>query len=155
VAVVGGHAYALHPWIDGRHRHGGQLSTAQSARLGALLGAVHACLEAVMPPKGRTRPATSPHPVESADPADTFALIDELLGHVQRHRPCDAFDTLARHRLLERRTLLEQHADRRPPLLDLGSRRPGVRRHVEAVPAPLEEFRSRSRAGDHSCRRCR
>ena len=115
VAVVGGHAYALHPWVDGRHRHGGQLTTAQSARLGALLGAVHACLEAVMPPKGRTRPATSPHPVESADPADTFALIDELLGHVQRHRPCDAFDTLARHRLLERRTLLEQHADRRPP----------------------------------------
>ncbi|MFC9284099.1 phosphotransferase [Streptomyces collinus] len=115
VAVVGGHAYALHPWIDGRHRHGGQLTRAESARLGALLGAVHACLERVMPPKGRTRPATSPHPVESADPADTFTLIDDLLGHVRRHRPADAFDTLARHRLLERRALLEQHAHRRPP----------------------------------------
>ncbi|MFF7237540.1 phosphotransferase [Streptomyces collinus] len=115
VAVVGGHAYALHPWIDGRHRHGGQLTRAESARLGALLGAVHACLERVMPPKGRTRPATSPHPVESADPADTFTLIDDLLGRVRRHRPADAFDTLARHRLLERRALLEQHAHRRPP----------------------------------------
>ncbi|MEU6666988.1 phosphotransferase [Streptomyces sp. NPDC046727] len=115
VAVVGGHAYALHPWIDGRHRDGGQLTRGESARLGALLGAVHACLERVMPPKGRTRPATSPHPVESADPSDTFALIDDLLAHVRRQRPADAFDELARHRLLERRALLEQHADRRPP----------------------------------------
>ncbi|MFE0508986.1 phosphotransferase [Streptomyces sp. NPDC058964] len=115
VAVVGGHAYALHPWIDGRHRHGGQLTQDQCVRLGALLGAVHAALEHVMPPKGRTRPATSPHPVRSADPADTFALIDDLLAHVRRHRPSDAFDELARHRLLERRALLEQHADRRPP----------------------------------------
>nr|WP_246620274.1 phosphotransferase [Streptomyces corallincola] len=115
VAVVGGHAYALHPWIDGRHRHGGQLTRTESARLGAVLGAVHTCLEQVMPPKARTRPATSPHPVESADPAATFALIDSLLAQVRRHRPADAFDELARHRLLERRPLLERHAHRRPP----------------------------------------
>ncbi len=241
VAVVGGHAYALHPWIDGRHRHGGQLSTVQCGRLGALLGVVHASLERVMPTRGRasadragdghggevevaggrrataqtvtagrqvnagsvlsagqdgaagrgddgrpgdprrraeagrqedaprqdgptdrpraasteataspfastspetrtpaapdgpTEPphsAASPHtghtshphtprdapaPAAGADPADTFALIDDLLGHVRRHRPTDAFDELARHRLLERRALLEQHADRRPP----------------------------------------
>ncbi|MGY1499361.1 phosphotransferase [Streptomyces sp. QTS52] len=200
VAVVGGHAYALHPWIDGRHRHGGQLSTVQCGRLGALLGVVHASLERVMPTRGRTpgerceneaagrgqppeqggvgvhggppgreegtgragtvarrRDATRqsrftdrsrahaealakspaprttagpPHPAGaqpgpqtaaeppqalSADPADTFALIDDLLAHVRRHRPTDAFDELARHRLLERRALLEQHVDRRPP----------------------------------------
>ncbi|NEC84627.1 phosphotransferase [Streptomyces sp. SID12501] len=214
VAVVGGHAYALHPWIDGRHRHGGQLSTVQCGRLGALLGVVHASLERVMPTRGRApgeqggderedeaagqpapqavpagrgrtpehgiqwgqagheeatgRPGTAarrrdatrqsrftdrsrahtfaealvktpvprttveppppadarPHaprtaaePLQalSADPADTFALIDDLLARVRRHRPTDAFDELARHRLLERRTLLEQHADRRPP----------------------------------------
>ena len=52
VAVVGGHAYALHPWIDGRHRHGGQLTTVQCGRLGALLGVVHASLERVMPARG-------------------------------------------------------------------------------------------------------
>ncbi|MEW2114401.1 phosphotransferase [Streptomyces sp. NPDC005474] len=222
VAVVGGHAYALHPWIDGRHRHGGQLSTVQCGRLGALLGVVHASLERVMPTRcqapgeqggeggegrgedgrrddenaGRGRTAGPPQPTEpggaaqrreaarggagaahhcsaarrsgstarnrattpaeaaatapgthrpqhprdpaqdprptapdstadtadplpatapSADPADTFALIDDLLAHVHRHRPTDAFDELARHRLLERRALLEQHADRRPP----------------------------------------
>ncbi|MFE1293459.1 MULTISPECIES: phosphotransferase [unclassified Streptomyces] len=115
VAVIGGHAYALHPWIDGRHRHGGQLTRTESARLGALLGAVHACLERVMPPKGRTRPSASPHPVESADPTATFALIDDLLARVRRHRPADSFDELARHRLLERRALLERHAGRRPP----------------------------------------
>ncbi|WP_328432795.1 phosphotransferase [Streptomyces sp. NBC_00453] len=109
VAVVGGHAYALHPWIDGRHRHGGQLSTGQCARLGALLGVVHASLERVMPVHARA--GTEP---DAADPADTFTLIDDLLGRVCRHRPADSFDELARHRLLERRALLEQHADRRP-----------------------------------------
>ncbi|OIJ69721.1 aminoglycoside phosphotransferase [Streptomyces mangrovisoli] len=115
VAVVGGHAYALHPWIDGRHRHGGQLTPGQCVRLGALLGAVHAGLERVMPPKARTRPATAPHPVESADPARTLALIDELATRVRRHRPRDSFDELAAHRLLERRELVERHAGRRPP----------------------------------------
>ncbi|MDW4904739.1 phosphotransferase [Streptomyces sp. ADMS] len=269
VAVVGGHAYALHPWIDGRHRHGGQLSTVQCGRLGALLGVVHASLERVMPTRGRApgervggeregaatgrgqdapqgvaahqggtagrhvaagagrvtgqggvarrgaagrrgepgqqggsgrqgeptrqagpadrsrdttadgdsaipanasapagpdgswdhphrlrapnsprasagqpQPAGPDSPTEplyapssapwadpsdapaniplptttaSADPADTFALIDDLLAHVRRHRPTDDFDELARYRLLERRALLEQHADRRPP----------------------------------------
>ncbi|MEU1528184.1 phosphotransferase [Streptomyces fagopyri] len=193
VAVVGGHAYALHPWIDGGHRHGGQLTTEQCARLGALLGVVHASLERVMervmatqgrsPSKpstagpGRAPEATpagpgTPHeagdtaetrethepgeangrtpdsrqgardtapamtrgpegdgpgghsearagegtdPARGADPADTFALIDRLLARVRSHRPPDAFDELARHRLLERRALLEKHADRRPP----------------------------------------
>ncbi|MGP4043324.1 phosphotransferase [Streptomyces sp. 2A115] len=111
VAVVGGHAYALHPWVDGRHQHGGQLTPEQCGRLGALLGVVHASLERVMPTEGRA-PAK---PADGADPADTFALIDDLLARVRRHRPADAFDELARHRLLERRVLLERHADRRPP----------------------------------------
>lgn len=125
VAVVGGHAYALHPWIEGRHRHGGQLTAGQCGRLGALLGVVHASLERVMPAhaRARTQPAGgadsvdgSPDPTDgSADPADTFALIDDLLARVRRHRPADSFDELARHRLLERRALLEQHAGRRPP----------------------------------------
>ncbi|MGW3634280.1 phosphotransferase [Streptomyces sp. NPDC005122] len=190
VAVVGGHAYALHPWIDGGHRHGGQLTTAQCARLGALLGVVHASLERVMervmatqgrapakppaeartgqdqdqgrghghshsqaskgtademagtpdrtPDRGRAaqagaqvtpegaegaegaantgaRAQEGTDPARGADPADTFALIDRLLARVRSHRPPDAFDELARHRLLERRALLEKHADRRPP----------------------------------------
>ncbi|MEU0407867.1 phosphotransferase [Streptomyces griseorubiginosus] len=130
VVVIGGHAYALHPWVDGRHRHGAQLTTAQCARLGALLGVVHASLERVMP-VGRTTPphqaarphqATPPHQAPSpahaagaADPAVTFAVIDDLLARVRRHRPADSFDELARHRLLERRALLEQHVGRRPP----------------------------------------
>lgn len=59
--------------------------------------------------RGRTEPP------RSADPIDTFALIDDLLACVRRHRPADSFDELARHRLRERRVLLERHADRRPP----------------------------------------
>ncbi|MEU0028579.1 phosphotransferase [Streptomyces sp. NPDC006335] len=161
VAVVGGHAYALHPWIEGRHRHGAQLTAEQCGRLGALLGVVHASLERVMPLQGCERagkgaraaggvrpeesaPDPEPHapsgpaPAHAdgsraqrpyaetpppdgatvdagADPAATFALIDDLLARVRRHRPADSFDELARHRLLERRALLEQHVGRRPP----------------------------------------
>ncbi|MFG2573489.1 phosphotransferase [Streptomyces sp. NPDC048481] len=203
VALVGGHAYALHPWVEGRHRHGSQLTPGQCGRLGALLGVVHAGLEHVMraPAAGQPSPGRSEHvpaarepehtpggraartgpaprpgrtpPTETApptagpspsrghaalavpgprdapgaaaahaaracqaapacpaplgdaagrsdgsapspDPADTFGLIDDLLARVRRHRPADCFDELARHRLLERRRLLERHADRRP-----------------------------------------
>ncbi|WP_171164557.1 phosphotransferase [Streptomyces sp. I05A-00742] len=48
VAVLGGRCYALHPWVEGRHRDGGELTAAQSRRLGALLGTVHVSLETVM-----------------------------------------------------------------------------------------------------------
>lgn len=52
---------------------------------------------------------------ESADPEETFALIDELLSLARATRPHDAFDALAEHRLVERSALLERHAGRRPP----------------------------------------
>ncbi|MER5462910.1 phosphotransferase [Streptomyces sp. NPDC002668] len=115
VAVIGGRCYALHPWIDGRHRDGTQLTAVQSTRLGSLLGLVHTCLEQVMPVD-----ATERREYESADPKETFALIDELLALARAARPRDAFDTLAEHRLLERRALLELHSDRRPPPASAG-----------------------------------
>jgi Ser/Thr protein kinase RdoA (MazF antagonist) len=115
VAVIGGRCYALHPWIDGRHRDGAQLTTLQSRRLGSLLGLVHTCLEQVM-----AVDATACREYESADPEETFTLIDELLGLARSARPRDAFDGLAEHRLLERRALLERHADRRPPPASAG-----------------------------------
>ncbi|WP_078854329.1 phosphotransferase [Streptomyces sp. NRRL F-5135] len=109
VAVIGDRCYALHPWIEGRHRDGAQLTTAASRRLGALLGRVHTCLERVMEPD----PAALAH--DSPDPGDTMALIDELLALARDRAPRDTFDTLAEHRLRERRVLLERHAHRRPP----------------------------------------
>ncbi|MDT3399659.1 phosphotransferase [Streptomyces sp. B1866] len=214
VAVVGGRAYALHPWVDGRHRDGDQLTASQSFRLGELLGRVHTCLERVIEPRAEPRtalraatgppgaaaarsdrtggggpvpavpgaggppglyvlcdgretgretgresgretgrgtaadtcpaagPGTGPDPlraavapprgeprrpgsgrpegeggyapVGAADPEHTFAVIDALLALARRHRPRDAFDELAEHRLIERRALLERHAHRRP-----------------------------------------
>lgn len=110
VAVIDGHCYALHPWVEGRHRNGAELSTAQSRRLGSLLGLVHTCLALVME-DGTSRNAEH----GSADPEQTFTLIDELLDLARSARPRDSFDTLAEHRLLQRRTLLERHAHRRPP----------------------------------------
>ncbi|MGW7362626.1 phosphotransferase [Streptomyces sp. NPDC054841] len=133
VAVIGGRCYALHPWIDGRHRDGAQLTTLESRRLGALLGLVHTGLERVMesgPPgtkhghdpshghgHGHGNDHSRDHSREhdSADPDETFALIDRLLDLARGHRPRDTFDALAEHRLLERRALLERHAHRRPP----------------------------------------
>ncbi|MEU0129655.1 phosphotransferase [Streptomyces sp. NPDC006289] len=110
VTVIDGQRYALHHWVDGLHRDGAQLTTAQSRRLGALLGAVHTGLEQVMGDD-------TPPPVrgQSPEPADTFTLIDELLTAARGMGPRDAFDELAVHRLVERRALLEQHAHRRPP----------------------------------------
>ncbi|MFF1839782.1 phosphotransferase [Streptomyces sp. NPDC058231] len=119
VTEIGGRHYALHPWVDGLHRVGAQLSTAQSERLGALLGTVHTGLAQVMEagvmeagaPQGRGH--ASPHAV------DTFALIDDLLAAARGCRPRDSFDELAEHRLVERRSLLERYADRRPPAPDV------------------------------------
>ncbi|MFH8981282.1 phosphotransferase [Streptomyces varsoviensis] len=140
VAVVGGRCYALHPWVEGRHRDGSDLSEPQSGRLGALLGRVHTCLEEVMPgpqrgAEGPSRPdsagsappapwdppAKAPQAVQAAQAAqetaaraeDTFALIEELLALVRSH-PRDVFGELAEHRLVERRRLLARHAHRRP-----------------------------------------
>ncbi|MER5883960.1 phosphotransferase [Streptomyces sp. NPDC001941] len=113
VTVIGGRCYALHPWVDGMHRDGAQLTAPDSRRLGGLLGLVHTCLERVMEPGPRQR-------YESADPADTHAAIDELLALARGHRPRDAFDELAEHRLTERRRLLRAHAHRRPPAADAG-----------------------------------
>ncbi|MFH0243417.1 phosphotransferase [Streptomyces sp. HK10] len=110
VAVVEDRCYALHPWVDGHHRDGGELSRGQSRRLGALLGLVHVRLGQVAPvPDAEC--AAGP----SADPEVTFGLIDELLARVRDRARRDCFDELADHRLRERRALLERHAHRRPP----------------------------------------
>ncbi|MFE7381698.1 phosphotransferase [Streptomyces zhihengii] len=112
VAVIGGRCYALHPWIDGRHRDGAQLTAGQSRRLGSLLGTVHTRLAQVMDPAERPE---GPDAYAGADPEETFTLIESLLRLARAARPRDSFDTLAEHRLLQRRALLEEHADRRPP----------------------------------------
>ncbi|WP_030905680.1 phosphotransferase [Streptomyces sp. NRRL F-5126] len=115
VAVIGGRCYALHPWIDGRHRDGAQLTVRASRRLGGLLGLVHTCLDHVMGDgvTGGTQPQGAAH--GSRDPASTFQEITELLALARGRSPGDAFDELAVHRLVERRELLERHAHRRPP----------------------------------------
>ncbi|MEV5237700.1 phosphotransferase [Streptomyces cinnamoneus] len=114
VTVLGGRCYALHPWIEGRHRDGGELTESQSRRLGALLGHVHTCLEEVMEGPEGAAAGPSAGSDTAARPEETFTLIEELLTLV-RGRPRDTFDELAEHRLVERRALLERHAHRRPP----------------------------------------
>ncbi|MDT0307117.1 phosphotransferase [Streptomyces sp. DSM 44917] len=110
VVVHGHRRYALHPWVEGRHRDGRELSPAQSRRLGALLGGVHRALEHVI---ARSPLRRSPAG-ESAAPADTQALIDQLLARVRGRARRTGFDELAEHRLLERRSMLRAHAHLRP-----------------------------------------
>ncbi|UCM89017.1 phosphotransferase [Streptomyces marincola] len=110
VAVLRGRAYALHPWVEGRHRHGRQLDGGESRRLGALLGRVHGALEGVI----RRSPPRRPPEREAARTADTQALIDQLLRRVRSRARRTAFDELAEYRLLERRVLLRAHAHLRP-----------------------------------------
>ncbi|MGP4109538.1 phosphotransferase [Streptomyces sp. 4N509B] len=171
IAVHAGRRYALHPWIEGRHRGGGELNRLDCRRLGALLARVHRGLEHVMGPLGGlgqtglverqpgragqtpgrpslepvrpaaapvalTRTAASPPPAAAsgpaaaaapaaraaraapaapAEPAQTHAVIDRLLRRVRGSGPRrTSFDELAEHRLLERCSLLREHADRRP-----------------------------------------
>jgi len=119
VAVLDGRCYALHPWVEGRHRNGAELSADQSRRLGTLLGQVHTHLEQVIPaataedPGGSGPPGTGP---DSSDPDETHALISELLARLRALPRPDSFDELAEHRLLERRALLRRCAAHRPPV---------------------------------------
>ena len=129
VTVLGDRCFTLHPWVEGEHRNGGELSRAQSRRLGALLGRVHRSLERVMAGLAQqpsqpgehagstgadVPPGGTPAPQPSADPQQTHELIDDLLQRVRARRPPDAFDLLSEYRLLERRRLLREHAHRRP-----------------------------------------
>ncbi|UNO41023.1 phosphotransferase [Streptomyces sp. MST-110588] len=113
VAVVDDRCYALHPWVEGRHRDGAALSRVQSRRLGALLGRVHTSLDHVIADDPACGP-TRPYEPAVADPRRTFEVIDELLALARGSRPRTSFDELAEHRLLERRALLERQAHRRP-----------------------------------------
>lgn len=106
--LLGEDCFALHPWVEGRHRHGCELTPEQARRLGALLGQVHTRLAQVLP--APTEAARHP----SADPEDSFAAIGELLVRLRKRAHRDGFDRIAEQRLLERRTLLHRCAGQRP-----------------------------------------
>ncbi|MGY1436887.1 phosphotransferase [Streptomyces reniochalinae] len=107
VVAADGRCFALHPWIEGGHRHGSELSLTQCAGLGTLLGRVHTRLARAGVPK-------APRGAVSADPAATYETIGALLERVRARRRRDSFDELAEHRLTERRALLRHHARERP-----------------------------------------
>ncbi len=107
-----GRHFALYPWVAGGHRRGLELPLESCAALGGLLGRLHTQLGRVLPPIQQTLL------VPTAGVARTSARIDELLKRVRAQPIRDAFDELAKRRLLERRGLLVELAGLRPPEAD-------------------------------------
>ncbi|MDI2131918.1 phosphotransferase [Yinghuangia seranimata] len=106
---VGGRWFALFPWVEGTHRAGGELDHAECARLGALLGSVHATLMRLLPPV--QQPLFTP----AADAAASMAVAHRLLEGIRARPVRETFDELAEHRLIERLRMLRRLAHRRPP----------------------------------------
>lgn len=109
LVTVRGQRFSLYPWVSGSHRQGLDMPLAECAELGRLLGCLHAELGAVMPPIQQTLL------VPTANAADTLTLIEELLSVLRAQPVRDDFDDIAERRLVERRCMLAQLADRRPP----------------------------------------
>ncbi|MBP0453878.1 phosphotransferase [Kitasatospora sp. RG8] len=108
VAAFGGRLFALFPWVDGRHRHGTDLSLSQCDALGALLGRLHGALDDVC------APVAQPAGYRTADPLDSAALARDLRRRAREHRPHGELDGLVERRLTERLDLLAEYAHRRP-----------------------------------------
>ncbi|MGA5817002.1 phosphotransferase [Kitasatospora sp. NPDC094028] len=108
VAALDGRLFALFPWVEGRHRHGTELSPPRCDALGTLLGRLHGALDDVC------TPLDQPAGYRSADPADSAALARDLRRRAREHRPHGDLDALADRRLTERLELLAEHAHRRP-----------------------------------------
>ncbi|NUU24108.1 MAG: aminoglycoside phosphotransferase, partial [Streptomycetaceae bacterium] len=98
----------LFPWVEGCHRGGTELDTAECAALGALLGSVHATLRRMLPPV--QQPLYAP----AADARASMAVATGLLDGMRARGVREPFDELAEHRLIERLHMLRRHAHQRP-----------------------------------------
>jgi Ser/Thr protein kinase RdoA (MazF antagonist) len=110
LATADGRRYALYPWVDGRRRDGLELSLAQCHELGALLGRLHAALDALTPPVQQTLLIPTSHAATAVADIDTTLTALPADG--------DDFDALAERRLRERRAMLTELADHQPPEMD-------------------------------------
>ncbi|MGI5169154.1 phosphotransferase enzyme family protein [Spirillospora sp. CA-253888] len=113
LVTSGGRGYVLYPWVSGRRRGGLELTYGQCEALGGLLGRLHAELDARTPPVQQSILVPTPRA------ADAAAEIDALLEAV----PGDGTDfaALTERRLRERRALLTEYADFRPPELEVST----------------------------------
>lgn len=108
VADIDGGLFSVAPWVAGRHVSGLDLSRGQQADLGGLLACLHQMLGRVCAPAKVARPVAV---TESATAKDR---IDRYLGLIDARPVRDAFDQMARQRLLERRDLLDHVVGLRP-----------------------------------------
>ncbi|WP_067819297.1 phosphotransferase enzyme family protein [Actinomadura kijaniata] len=113
LVTAGGHGFVLYSWVSGRRRGGLELTYGQCEALGELLGRLHAELDACTPPVQQSMLVPTPRAADAAEAVD--ALLDSV--------PDDGTDfaALTGRRLRERRALLDEYADFRPPELDVST----------------------------------
>jgi Ser/Thr protein kinase RdoA (MazF antagonist) len=101
----------LFPWVEGEHRTGLQLTKAQSAELGTMLGKLHAALGAMLP----TVQQSLYHPPARVErTCEKAAGLLQLLEQRDEH---DSFDAFAYRYLRGLVTVLCQAAPQRPDAL--------------------------------------
>lgn len=81
VVEVDGSRYALHPWVEGRHRDGSELDVEQSERLGELLGRVHLGLAQAIAATTRQPAAHTALPNPRGPKPETPAKAAAPTGH--------------------------------------------------------------------------
>ena len=113
VQVSENHAYALFDWVIGEHIPGGELTVAQAAYLGDLLGRLHVAMEQAARDIGWPEAAETVRSKVAAS-QEALAEVDwfnELIAALPER---DAFDLAVAQDLEQRRVMLGKHASRRP-----------------------------------------
>jgi len=108
VVSVGGRAYCALPWLEGEHRHGTRLTTAQARHLGVFTARLHEAMAAILP-----QPLPAP---ESPLATVELALADcaKYLDLAQQATSRSAFDAEVAALIKERRNLITGYARQRP-----------------------------------------
>jgi homoserine kinase type II len=109
VVDLEGRRYCLIPWVDGKHRVGGELSLPAVARLGHLVGTIHQALADVPGECGLT-PVPDTLKVRITDAAaaeELIGRIDRIIAGIAEPTP---YDVRVRALLRRRVELLRGHA---------------------------------------------
>ena len=123
VVAVGDGYYCAVPWVDGEHIPGRDLSTAQAAQLGSVLGRIHRALGRAAAKAG-LEPPIGDLVAKVSDPEAVDGSMHRFLDVIAALPEREPFDADAADTLHRRRELLARHRAQRPatdrPLVPAG-----------------------------------